>query len=380
MQPARYRAEAAIKSAIVLGGGIAGASATIALLRAGWQVNLYERATQLAPVGAALSVWPNAMQALDRLGLAGKVRAAGMPFTKMLVADRDERPIIPARRVDGEALIITRAALQAALIDSLPPDMLMLDHEAIDVDIADDHVRTTFADGQIARADILIDAGGLRSAAADASDVSYRGYGGVVALSDGVAGAGLDGLAAEYWGWRERFGLFELPDRRRYWFYMRDQPVDAPPPSYDHIRTQVAGWTPALRDAVAATPADRLIPIAIHARSAPRRLGEGRLIRVGDAAHAMEPNLGQGACQAIEDAVALGAVARAHQPRDMLREFERLRLKRVSAIVRRAAEGKYGAHGRLSTQWAMRTFIRLLPASVSDGLARSIQTMPPYQH
>lgn len=111
-----------MKTAIVLGSGIAGATASIALLQAGWQVKLYERATQLAPVGAALSIWPNAMQALDRLGLADKVRARGMRFTTMLVADRDERPIIAARKVDEEAVIITRAALQAALIGSLPPD------------------------------------------------------------------------------------------------------------------------------------------------------------------------------------------------------------------------------------------------------------------
>ena len=82
---------------------------------------------------------------------------------------------------------------------------------------------------------------------------------------------------------------------RGYWFNMRDQSVDAAPPSHDLISARVAGWAAALRHAVAATPASRLIPFSIHARSGPQRLGEGRLIRVGDAAHAMEPNLGQGA-------------------------------------------------------------------------------------
>ena len=107
-------------------------------------------------------------------------------------------------------------------------------------------------------------------------------------------------------------------------------------------------------------------------------MGSGRLIRVGDAAHAMEPNLGQGACQAIEDAVALGAVARVCPLDDVLTSFERLRLKRVAGIVRRAAEGRHGAHGSFATQWAMRTLLRVVPARVSDGLARSIQTMPAY--
>lgn len=367
-----------MRSAIVLGAGIGGLAAAIALTRAGWQVNLYERASMLAPLGAALSLWPNAVKALDRLDLGGDVRARGMPFATMLVADRHQRPIIAKRAVDGEALIITRAALQDALTGCLPANVLRLGYDVTGIEADGDQMRAVFTNGQVANADIVIDAGGIRSAVADASNVTYRSYGGVVALSDAVGGDGLGGLAAEYWGWRERFGLFEMKGDRRYWFYMRDQRVDAVPPSHADIFDRVAGWAPALRQAVAATPAARLIPISIHARPAPRRLGEGRVIRVGDAAHAMEPNLGQGACQAIEDAVALEAVARACRPEDMLAQFERLRLKRVSAIVRRAAEGKYGAHGGLATQWAMRTMMRLLPDRVTDGLARSIQTMPGY--
>ena len=365
-------------SAIVLGGGIAGTTAAIALLRAGYVVSVYERAIALEPVGAALSLWPNAMEALDRLGLGGDVRPRGMPFTKLLVADRRERPIIAARHVDGEALIISRSELQSALVGALPPGVLSLDSEVSSVESGTDGMRVTFADGQVERADVVIDAGGLRSAAADASFVSYRGYGGVVALSDPVGGAGLSGLAAEYWGWRERFGLFELSGDRRYWFYMRDQPAHAAPPSHGEVSARAEGWAPDLRRAVSATPAHALIPFSIHARPVPRRLGEGRLIRVGDAAHAMEPNLGQGACQAIEDAVALEAVARAGQPDTILAAFESLRLKRVSSIVRRAAEGKHGAHGMLATQWALRTALRLLPNRVSDGMARSIQTLPAY--
>jgi 2-polyprenyl-6-methoxyphenol hydroxylase-like FAD-dependent oxidoreductase len=86
-------------------------------------------------------------------------------------------------------------------------------------------------------------------------------------------------------------------------------------------------------------------------------------VRVGDAAHAMEPNLGQGACQALEDAVALGVAARSHSPNEILSTFEQLRLKRVSYIVRRAAEGRHGAHGWLAKQWAARTLLRAVPST-----------------
>jgi 2-polyprenyl-6-methoxyphenol hydroxylase-like FAD-dependent oxidoreductase len=363
-------------SAIILGGGVAGMAASLALAKAGWHSRIFERAERLEPIGAALSLWPNATEGLRRLDVLDRVLPLGAPITTMLVADRRERPILARRAIDGTAIIITRANLQAALADALPAGALTLGKEAVAVEADASGVRVRFTDGAVEAADMLIDAGGLRSIAAEADCVSYRGYGGVVALSDPVEDGGLDGLAAEYWGWRERFGVFELPGDRRYWFYMRDQAVDAVPPTHAAIRARSAGWTPSIGRAITTTPPDRLIPFSIHARPAPRTLGEGRIIRVGDAAHAMEPNLGQGACQAIEDAVALEIVARAQSPDRMLTEFEALRLKRVAGIVRRAAEGKHGAHGALAAQWAMRNTLRLIPDRISDGLARSIQTLP----
>lgn len=208
--------------------------------------------------------------------------------------------------------------------------------------------------------------------------MSYRGYGGVVALSDPVPDAGPGGLAAEYWGWGERFGLFELTGGRRYWFFMRDQAVDAEPPTHDEIAKHGLAFPLAIGRAVGSTPAHRLIPFSIHARAVPRTMGRGRVVRVGDAAHAMEPNLGQGACQALEDAVALRTAASAYAAEEIVPVVEQLRLQRVGYIVRRAAEGRHGAHGLLAKQWAARSLLRAIPSAITDRMVRSIQTMPVY--
>lgn len=273
--------------------------------------------------------------------------------------------------------MVTRADLLGALADALPDGALRLGRDVAGVDMDGAVPMIRFADGGTQQADLIVDAGGLRSVALTAGTPNYRGYGGVVALSDPVGEDEGTGVAAEYWGRHERFGLFELPGHRRYWFFMRTAPAAAAPPARAEVLARADEFVSAIGRAVAATPPERLIPFAIHARPAPRDLGRGRLIRVGDAAHAMEPNLGQGACQAIEDAVALEAAA-ALGPDAMLPAFEAMRLKRVAMIVRRAAEGRLGAHGPLAAQWTMRATLRLLPASASDRLARTIQTMPAY--
>ena len=144
------------------------------------------------------------------------------------------------------------------------------------------------------------------------------------------------------------------------------------------MRRQRVSWPAGISEAVAATPQESLIPFSIHAKPPPKLLRVGNMIHVGDAAHPMEPNLGQGACQALEDAAALYAAASRCKVEQIAEEYERLRLARVSMIVSRSAEGRHGAHGFRAKQLAVRTALRIIPNSVTDRVSRMVQTMPPY--
>ena len=320
--------------AIVAGAGIAGLASAIALERAGWSVSDNERASEIRPLGAALSLWPNATSALDRLGLLDRVAAVGFPLRAMFVADQAGKPIMAARQMTDPALMITRAALQDCLAGAVLQSPILLDDAISSTEQTASHVEVRFADGR---------------------------------------------MACEYWGRHQRFGLFEITGSRRYWFFMNTQDADAQPPTHATVLHHAKHWPLGIAEAVEATPAERLIPFSIFAKPPPKKLGFGRIICVGDAAHAMEPNLGQGACQALEDAAALAVVAKNVAPEAMLAAFETLRLKRVRTIVARAAEARGGAHGSPFLQTAMRMMLRTLPAKLVDGVSRDVQTMPDYR-
>ena len=365
-------------TAIVIGAGIAGLAAAVALRRAGYEIGICERAPGLRPVGAALSLWPNAMAGLRRLGAAARIEAEAAPIARMLLATRGGTPLID--RPVADAFLPTRALLQATLREAAGEVAMEPGREVVELVSAERGI-VRFADGGERSADLVVAADGIRSAvglAVAGNRETYRGYGGVVALSNVAGGDMPAGLAAEFWGRHERFGVFDLGGGRRYWFHMRTARVGDPAPTLGRIAARLEGWPAPVRDAVGATPADRLIPWPIHARAVPTRLARGRVVCVGDAGHAMEPNLGQGACQAIEDAVALGAAAGRGGPEAVPALFEAMRLPRVRRVVARAAEGGYAAHGPVPVQEAMRGLLRVMPGVVKERVAAGVQAMPDY--
>jgi 2-polyprenyl-6-methoxyphenol hydroxylase-like FAD-dependent oxidoreductase len=374
-----------VPTAIVLGGGIAGLSAAIALDGAGYQVCVHEQAAAIEPIGAALSLWPNAVAALRRLRALDRIAAEAAPISAMLLATRDGRPLlgpwpVGTGRHGERAYLPTRALLQRALGEALGTRVpIRLGRRVAAVADEGDRVRVRFEDGGADAADLVVAADGLWSAVGDAllgNAARPAGYGGVLALSDAVEGPPLDGLAAEYWGAGERFGVLEVGEGCRYWFYMCDAPHEGL--TRDALLARAAGWPTAVGAAIRATPAERLIPVTIAARTVPRRLGAGRIVVTGDAAHGMEPNLGQGACQALEDAVALGALAARVAPAAVAGSFTRARLRRVAGVMRRAREGGLAVHGARPVQAALRAGLRLMPGALHRRVVEGLYRLPDY--
>lgn len=370
---------------LVVGAGIGGLALAVALQRAGLGVTVVERAKALAPVGAGLAVQLNALEALATIGLADAVAAAGCPIEAAVVADAAGHELVRASllplvgRAGRLPVAIHRATLHDALRAAFDGEVL-LDAEvtALEEDAAG--VTLRLADGGALRGDVLVGADGLRSRVRrhlrGEEPLRYAGYTSWRGVCQAPEGAPLEALEA--WGAGQRFGCAPIDGDRVYWFATADAPEgghDGPDPRAE-LLARFAGWAPRMRDLIAATPTDRILRTDIHDRPPIDRWSRRRVTLLGDAAHPMTPNLGQGACQAIEDAVALARALAAHEDHGAaFAAYEAERVARTGWFVERSR--LVGVVGQVSHPLAcgLRDLVTRLtpPAAVLKQYAAALQ-------
>jgi 2-polyprenyl-6-methoxyphenol hydroxylase-like FAD-dependent oxidoreductase len=351
----------------IVGAGMGGLSAAVALRDAGHEVEVFERAKALAEADAGLTLWPNGTLALRRLGVLDAVRRRGAPLARLHLRRWDGAPLmgIPTERFDTEAVGVHRADLYAALLARLPSGSIHL-NSACEAAVDATGGVTLAGTGGVGF-DLVIAADGARSgfraAVCGVDAPRYAGYTvfrGVVAPARSPLPAG---LATETWGRGLRFGLFPIGGGRWCWYAAVDQPEGAVVPTAvrrEHLRALFAGWSGPAPGLVAATPL--ILQTDAFIRPPAPRWSQGRVLLIGDAAHPMPPNLGQGACMTLEDAALLGELLSG--PRELsaaLARFEAERRGRVESIAARSS--RIGALG----QWSAP-----LMAASRDAAARLI--------
>ncbi|MFD9262974.1 FAD-dependent monooxygenase [Streptomyces sp. NPDC059538] len=347
------------RHAIVVGAGIGGLTAALALGRRGWRVTVCERAAGPSSVGAGIVLAPNALRAFATIGF-DITRAAGRTLPAAMGLRRPDGRWLNradgaalAARYGGPPLALHRSALAEALTAALPAGTVRHGVAVTSVDDADGSPVVRTCAGDLVGADLVLAADGIHSPLRRQYFPDHPGlrHSGETAWRTVLPAAAsrAEAATAETWGRGERFGVVPLADGRIYVYATAVAPAGYRPAD---LRGELLRRYGTWHDPIPAL-LERIDPAAVlqhdlYDLAAPLpRFHHGRLAWLGDAAHAMTPNLGQGGCQAVEDAAVLGHLLADAGPADVpaaLAAYSAARCARTDAIrVRARRAGRIAA-------------------------------------
>lgn len=349
--------------ALIVGGGIGGLSLARELTLRGLPATVLEKAPQLNPVGAGIIMNPNAMAVLERNGLAAEVRRNSWPYLTRetrdergrLLATRDYQPLYDSGRLARGALV-HRAHLLDVLYRSLPEGTVRF---GIDVERID-----------LLKAGFVVGADGIRSQVRRElfGDITprYMGYRSHRLVMDNVAGVR---CFTEYLGRGVRIGLVPISESRLYVWTTFNSPREAALPDPRSLFAQFT--SDPVRSVLEALPPTEEIIVTEIEELVPERWAHGRAVLLGDAVHAMTPNIGQGAGMAMEDAAVLAEeLAGAAEIEHALANYVRRRRARVETVMRISREvGEDGQRSGALACWLRNRRVRRNGRNAGKALA-----------
>lgn len=369
---------------LIVGGGIGGLTCAAALSQAGFEVRVFEQAPVLGEVGAGLGLWTNAVRCLDALGIPSALWDRGCRVKRAQIATADGRVLA---RMDVErasagfgahCYVVHRADLHAAIASLVDPAIVTTGVRCIALEQDGGGVTLRFADGSEARGALAIGADGLwsvvRAAVLGEERPSYSGetcYRGVCAFAPDEPH-----VLREVQGRGLRCAVCAIGPERVYWWATRRAPEgerDHPLERKAFLSALFSGFAFGFPEALAVTDPAAILRNDLYDRPPVRTWTKGRVTLLGDAAHPTTPNLGQGACMAIEDAIVLRRALEAH-PRDHAAAFasyERTRMPRTDRIVSQSrAMGRIGSWTSPGAVALRNAALRSTPAVLAERLLR----------
>lgn len=332
---------------LIVGAGIGGLTLAQGLLLHGIPFQIFERAAAFHPVGAGITVQSNAMRALKTLALDSAVAGAGSVPDAAAILDWQGRVLSRvslkalAHRVGAPIVTLHRARLHEVLLRGIPKDRLHLGAHVVGVSQTATEVELRLQGRPSVQGCLLVGADGLHSrvrsvfwgeeAPLYSGYTSWRGVCSAEALQQPQ-------LTSESWGRGKRFGIVPVGHGEVYWFATANEPPGGSDPegARQAVMSRFASWHAPIPALVEATDEGRIIRTDISDRRPMRTWSQGRVTLLGDAAHPMTPNLGQGGCQAIEDAVALASELSKTflDPVSTWARYEETRLQRAHSVAR----------------------------------------------
>ncbi|ETR93009.1 FAD-dependent urate hydroxylase HpxO [Acinetobacter lactucae] len=338
---------------VIIGAGMGGLTTGIALKKFGHQVRIFEQTEKILPVGAAISLWSNGVKCLNYLGLTDKIAKLGGQMDDLAYVDgltgdvMTQFSLLPLiEEVGQRPYPVARADLQNMLMDEFGRDQIYLGKKMVSLEDKADFVEVHFADGSSTQADLLIGADGTHSLTrtyvlGQQVQRRYAGYvnwNGLVEISEDLAPAQ---QWTTYVGEGKRASLMPVADGKFYFF------LDVPLPAglennrdkYKKLLKQYfVDWCQPVQQLIERLDPQKTNRVEIHDIEPFTQFYKGRVVILGDAAHSTTPDIGQGGCQAMEDAIYLARSLQINTLglEDALRRYQNKRNERANELVLRA--------------------------------------------
>ena len=357
--------------AIIIGAGIGGLCAAIALRRGGIACEVFEAVKEIKPVGAAISIWPNGVKCLNYLGMREALRAIGGPMQMMAYQDGYSAQTLTRFSLDplvqacGERPYpVARADLQAMLLETWGRESVQFGKRVASVEDTPDGVTACFEDGTVAHGDLLIACDGTHSVIRQhvlgyATERRYAGYVNWNGLVDADAALAAVNQWTTFVAEGKRVSLMPVAGNRFYFFFDVPLPKGLPEDRStlrDDLSRYFKGWAEPVQQLIARLNPETTNRVEIHDIEPFSRLVKGRIALLGDAAHSTTPDIGQGGCAAMEDAVVLAMMLHSHSLgiEDALLRYQHKRADRVKDLVLKARKRSDVTHARqpaVTAEW-----------------------------
>lgn len=337
-----------MKKVTIIGAGIAGLTTAISLKQKGFEPVLFESAPEIKGIGAGLALAANAMIGYKRLGIMEDIAAIGQLVSTITIKDHKGNVItkMDTKRLGEKYNIhnyaVHRADLQSTLLSKINPDNLFLNKKTIAIVRTDNNVIVKFEDGTEHKTDTLIVAEGIHSVIRKNllpnTKLRYSGY---TCWRGIIDNPNLDvENSMETWGKGKRFGMVPLTNNRIYWFACINASKNNEKFKHytiEDLKREFHGFHEPIPTILSLTKDADLIWADISDFKPIKTFAFDNIVLIGDAAHATTPNMGQGACQAIEDAIILAEeLGKESEVSIAFKNFEKRRVKRVNAIVKKS--------------------------------------------
>ena len=341
-----FAAKVAAMEAIVVGAGIGGLATALALGRVGVRTTVLERGSELRLEGAGISLWSNAVRALQELRVDTEVLAAGSELRQAETLNQNGRLLSRSSLVEAgggaPSICVARGDLLNILAAALEDQQIRFQSRVVSFQQSSDAVSVELDNGESLEADILIGADGIHSKLRaqlfgeepprSANTACWRG------MVEWASPYLQDGNTQVFLGNRGQLGVLPCGDGKVYWFAARA--TDAPLAEEEHappVLEFFGDWAPPVVELLKATPPEAILFNQIVDRPPVGKWGEGRVVLLGDAAHSTTPNLGQGGCQALESAVVLAHCLRvSDDPEQALSAYTERRRPRTSWVTQQS--------------------------------------------